>query len=227
MNGNIQRTRVFFSIVERGNGETLEAWLAKKGIIFQFIFRGKGTASSEMMDILGLGSSDKDIVLSFGNENSIAGVAWELGGMLGSIVKGRGIMMLMAPDAISSLVAIMLSDEKKNQNIQPEVRKAMSSEYKHSLILVAVNQGYTEQVMETARLAGATGGTVIKARLSDGNRSEQIYGITLQAEKEIIVIMASEMSRDKIMEAVNKEHGIKSEAQGVICSLPIDRAFKI
>lgn len=227
MSRTILRVRMFLSIVERGNGRPLADWLAGKGITFQYRFHGRGTASSEMMDILGVGSSEKDILISFGNEYNIASVAWELSEMLGNIVKGRGIMMLMAPDAMSSLVAMMLTGEGKAQNIQPEVKRAMKSEYKHSLILVAVNQGYTEQVMETARQAGATGGTVIRARLSDGNQSEQLYGITLQAEKEIIAIMASEQTRDRIMEAVNREHGIKSQAQSMLCSLPVDRAFKI
>ena len=40
----------------------------------------------------------------------------------------------------------------------------MQSEFKYSLVLIAVNRGFTDSVMQTAKKAGATGGTVIKAR---------------------------------------------------------------
>ena len=103
----------------------------------------------------------------------------------------------------------------------------MKNEHQHSLILIAVNQGYTDQVMQTARRAGATGGTVIRARLAGADTESQFHGITLQEEKEIVAILAPDSIRDQLMNDVNTACGLRSEAQGVICSLPVDKAFKI
>ena len=128
--------------------------------------------------------------------------------------------------ALEELYSMSKSKDASDMNSEEKMAD-IRSEHKHSLILIAVNQGYTEQVMQTARTAGATGGTVIRARLSDANQSEEFYGIALQAEKEIIAIMASDTVRNAIMDAVNAEHGMRSEAQAAICSLPVDRAFKI
>ena len=52
---------------------------------------------------------------------------------------------------------------------------------KMGLILVSVNQGYTDAVMETAKASGAMGGTVLRARLVDaglpaGERYPQLTG---------------------------------------------------
>ena len=41
-----------------------------------------------------------------------------------------------------------------------------------------------EQVMQTARKAGATGGTVIRSRLAGAENPEQFHGVALQAEKD-------------------------------------------
>lgn len=52
-------------------------------------------------------------------------------------------------------------------NVQNEAGRVdtMTEEgMENSMILVTVNQGFTEEVMETARKAGARGGTIIHAR---------------------------------------------------------------
>ena len=91
----------------------------------------------------------------------------------------------------------------------------------HSLILVAVNQGYTDAVMDTARAAGARGGTVIRARWTGAETVEKFAGITLQAEKEILAIVTPNKDRETIMTRINQEHGLKSESQAAVISLPI------
>ena len=59
-----EKIRMLVSIVERGHGKTLIEWFGKNGVTYHYRCHGHGTASSDMMDILGLGSSEKDIVIS-------------------------------------------------------------------------------------------------------------------------------------------------------------------
>lgn len=221
-----RRVRLLCSIVERGRGQTLIDQMAQRGIGYQLRCTGQGTASSEMMDILGLGTTEKDIVVSMGVADAIEDVVRDLSDNLSSS-RFKGIMMLFSPEAVSRLLAVLLTMQK------PEItdRKdsvPMKNEHQHSLILIAVNQGYTDQVMQTARRAGATGGTVIRARLAGGADSEnQFHGITLQEEKEIVAILAADSIRDQLMNDVNTACGIRTEAQGTICAIPVDKAFKI
>lgn len=102
----------------------------------------------------------------------------------------------------------------------------MSNDRKYHLIVVTVNQGYTDQVMQTARKAGATGGTVIRARLTNPEM-EQFGDVDVQEEKEIVTILASSSISGRIMEDVNREWGLRSEAKGMVCALPVDSAFKV
>lgn len=221
----MERIKILAAITERGNGREIVEWMSKRGVGIQFRCRGQGTASSEMMDILGLGSSEKDIVISLGKQSAIEGVARELTDSIAVSRGWRGIMMLLSPNAVSNVAATILA----MQEVAPpkEGDEPMKNEHKHSLIMIAVNQGYTDEVMQTARQAGATGGTIIKARLAADEAAEQFQGFNLQSEKEIIAILAPDSIKAQVMNSVNQSYGMKTEAQGVVFSLPVDKAFKI
>ena len=88
-------------------------------------------------------------------------------------------------------------------------------------------QPFTEEVMETARKAGARGGTIIHARWAGSESTEEFFGITVQQEKEIIAIIAPHTKRNEIMEAIHKNHGLKTEARGTVCSLAIENMVKL
>ena len=103
----------------------------------------------------------------------------------------------------------------------------MQSEFKYSLILISVNRGYTGAVMQTAKKAGATGGTIIKARHAEADIVEAFANVKLEDEKEIVTILAPDSVRNQILEDVNNEFGLKSEAQGVVLSVPVEKVFKI
>ena len=97
----------------------------------------------------------------------------------------------------------------------------------NSLILVVCARGCTDDVMSTAKSHGARGGTVIKARLSGLEELEQAYEVDLKAEREIVAIVVPTSLRGPIMEAINTEHGLRSEAQAALCSLPIEQIVRL
>ena len=98
----------------------------------------------------------------------------------------------------------------------------MSSENSHTLILISVNQGYTKNVLDTARNLGARCGTILRARWSGVKALETYHGISLQTEKEIVIIIVPNELRNRIMDAVNEKHGLKTEAQAIVCSMKVD-----
>jgi hypothetical protein len=49
----------------------------------------------------------------------------------------------------------------------------------------------------------------------------------LNEEREIVSILAPDSVRNQILEDVNSEFGLKSEAQGTVFSVPVDKVFKI
>ena len=137
----------------------------------------------------------------------------------------RGIAFALDLSGMSAILAVALS---RLEEMRPERgEQIMEQGNHHSLILVTVNQGYTDAVMDTARAAGARGGTVIRARWTGAEEVEKFVGITIQAEKEVLAIVANNRERNAIMEAIDRTHGLRTSAQAMVVSLPIDHTARL
>ena len=101
----------------------------------------------------------------------------------------------------------------------------MDSHYE--LLLCVVNAGFSQNVMEAARTAGAKGGTIVRARGTANPESEEFFNITIQPDKEIVLILALKEVKDEIMKAVYKECGPATGAQGLVFSVPVSRTTTI
>ena len=91
----------------------------------------------------------------------------------------------------------------------------------HEVIFAIVNSGYAEEVMDVARDNGARGGTILNARGVAGEEAAAFFGITLHAEKEILMIVVEKSIRDDILNAIYKQMGMAKKAQGIAFSLPV------
>lgn len=222
---NDSRIVMLLSIIQRGKGGAYIKMLQDMQVNVHYQGVGSGTASSEMMDILGLGSSDKDIMLSFTTYKTMENIASELNKLVGANMGYNGLTMVISTSAFSKITAEII--KKASDKEWKGEGGSMHSEYKYSLILISVNRGYTDEVMQVAKKAGATGGTVIKARLAEAQMLEAYADTTLNEEKEIVSILAPNSIRNQILEDVNREFGLKTEAQGVVLSVPVDKVFKI
>ena len=222
---NNDRIMMLFSIIQRGKGVQYIKMLKDKGLFLNYQCVGEGTASSEMMDILGLGNNDKDIMLSFGTFGAIDKLCGEFSKLLGSSTRYGGIAMVISTSAFSRISAEII--KRNSKDIEKGNGSNMHSGFNYSLILISVNRGYTDAVMQTAKKAGATGGTIIKARLAEAQEIEAYANTVLNDEKEIVTILAPNSIRNQILEDVNNEFGLKSEAQGTVLSIPVDKVFKI
>ena len=84
-----------------------------------------------------------------------------------------------------------------------------------------MDKGNTDVVMDAARGAGASGGTVVKAK-GTGAEIAKFFGVAISEEKEMVYIVAKRESRDDIMHAIMQQAGNGTDAHGVIFSLPVD-----
>lgn len=91
----------------------------------------------------------------------------------------------------------------------------------HEVIFVIVNSGYAEEVMDLARELGVRGGTILSARGVAKEEAAAFFGITLHAEKEILMMVVEKGLRDTVLSAVYKEMGMAKHAQGIAFSLPV------
>jgi nitrogen regulatory protein PII len=91
----------------------------------------------------------------------------------------------------------------------------------HEVIFAIVNSGFAEVAMEVARDNGARGGTILNARGVAREETAAFFGITLHAEKEILMMVVEKSIRDNVLNALYKEMGMAKKAQGIAFSLPV------
>ena len=91
----------------------------------------------------------------------------------------------------------------------------------HEVIFAIINSGFAEEAMDVAREQGVRGGTIINARGVAREEAAAFFGITIHAEKEILMMVVEKEIRDKVLNALYKEMGMAQKAQGIAFSLPV------
>lgn len=94
---------------------------------------------------------------------------------------------------------------------------------KHEVIFCIVNAGFSSVVMDAARQSGAQGGTVIRARGTANKEAESYFNITIQPDKEIVMILVPAAIKDGVLHAIYRNVGLNTAGQGIAFSVPVDQ----
>ena len=205
---------LLITITDRGRCEEFSAWFQEQGVSLVLTSLAQGTATTEILDCLGLEDTEKAVLLCVSGQTHrlIRKAARELW----LDVPGRGILMAVPLSGIGGAAA---KDYLLHQ--QEEAEETVEKEMTHELIVVITNQGYTDRVMNAARAAGATGGTALHAKGTGSELARKFFGVSIAEEKELILILARTETRKDIMKAIMHEAGMKTEAQSWVFSLPV------
>lgn len=98
---------------------------------------------------------------------------------------------------------------------------------KFEMIIVIANAGFSGDVMDAAREVGATGGTVIHARGTGRKEAEETFKITVNPDKDLIIIAVNVKIKDDVLKAIYDKAGLNTEANAVAFSLPISSSVGI
>jgi len=241
---SIPELRLIFFIVDWSRANVVSDVFVEEKVRLYFISKGRGTASSEILDLLGIGAGDKAVMLCLEQQVLVQVLMKEVRKKLKRGGPGAGIAFTVPLSAINDPVLLIFKQSiHKNEKIAEELaaglrQKAMensgqenkggkmeSNAITHDLIVAAVNHGYSNELMNTARGAGASGGTVISARGQAHEGAVKFFGIPVQDEKELILILTSREKKVALMKAICEAHGLNSKAQGIIFSMPVDNVM--
>ena len=98
---------------------------------------------------------------------------------------------------------------------------------RYDLIITIVTRGFADSVMDAAKAAGAFGGTVLYGRGTGIHEAEKFFGIIVQPEKELVLILAENGKKNDIMTAICKGAGLHKEGKGICFSLPVETVMGI
>ncbi len=94
--------------------------------------------------------------------------------------------------------------------------------FEHELIVCIVNEGFGEAVMDAAREVGATGGTILDAHGTANKEAEKFFSITIQPEKEMVMILIPSKLKEDVLHALYKSVGLNTPGHGIAFALPVD-----
>ncbi len=227
MNEKNMSIRLLFIITTHKFGEKVKDLLNKKRLPIQYNIHAKGTATSEIMDALGLGSPDKSIVLSTIPHKAVNMIFEDLTKELNIGTANSGIAFTVPLTGTNQMLLKMLKKSEDEQGEDLGKDEVKMTDEKYSMIAAVVNRGYSADVMDFAREAGASGGTVINSHRITDEEISSLWGLSVQEEKEIVLIVTDAKSKVDIMKKIGENCGMHSEAKGIILSLPIEDAIGI
>jgi nitrogen regulatory protein PII len=228
MNGSLPTVyshgKLVLAVVERGLGERLVAFTKRAGARGGTILPGRGTAETALLELLGIGDTLKDVVLTIVTDDQFDPIMNALHSIEPSGKHGAGLVMVLDLSRILTRIAAGTGAE----SIQTETRTpAMQTETYRELIVFILNRGFADDAMAAARKAGAAGGTVLNARGTGKEEDVKFFGITLVPEKEILLILVESDKTDTILEAVGRLPFLAEPGSGIAFTLGVEEAFRL
>ncbi len=97
---------LIFSIVSRGKGENIIDLMKEKDININVKCQGRGTATSGILQMFGLGATEKDIVLSFVKHERAAEVLEDISEKMDFAKPGKGIAFTVPLESVAGPKAL-------------------------------------------------------------------------------------------------------------------------
>ena len=203
---------LMITITDRSRGEEFANWYRAQGIPLVLTALGNGTATTEVLHFLGLEATEKAVLFCVAARSPrlVRRAAKDLW----LDIPGRGVLMTVPIASMGVAAKDYLLQGQESEEI-------MESKQTHELIVAIAKQGHTDQVMNAARSAGATGGTIVHAKGAGTDLAKKFFGVSIATEREMVFILAKAENRKEIMKAIITQAGMTSDAEAMVFSMPV------
>ena len=213
--------KLLFIILNEGNDLKIKSILNHFGIKVKTVSNAHGTASPSVLDYFGLVETEKNLFLAIIPDYLQTKILNKLNEEFEFDGVGNGVAFIIPISSSNKYLSDNFLSKAPERN---ETKMENRSKTKYHLIITIVSEGYLEKVMAAAKKAGSSGGTALKGRGLSDNRPAKILGFNIEPEKDIVLNIVTEKDKNKVMEAITKEVGIKTRGKGVCISLPVEDA---
>ena len=204
------------AIVDRDKAKLMAELFENHKLPMVLAVLGRGTATSEVLDLYGLEAKEKALLITVAGADMTKQLIRAAKHKLFIDVPGNGIMMAIPLKSVGGGKTLaFLSGGAAPDKAVPEMK------FDHELIMAVINEGHTDPVMDAARSAGPTGGTVLHAKGTGGKLSEKFLGVSLADEKEVVLIVSKAGEKTAIMRAISDQCGVDTPSGAITFSLPI------
>ena len=96
---------------------------------------------------------------------------------------------------------------------------------KFKIILASVKTDLTDKIVDSAKHAGATGATIIAARGTGIREAKTFFGLSLEAQTDIIMFLLEEHLVDKVLKTIGAAGQFDKPGTGIAFVLAVDQVI--
>lgn len=206
--------KIVVCIVPHDSGEIITNAAKQSGAGGGTILMGRGTASNNVLQLLGLGDTSKDITLNIVETDICPKVCSAIQEVCLTKKAHFGVLFTIDVDGF-----VKAGNSGKAQELKVQTKQGEENMENYEMINIIVNKGYAEDAMAAARKAGAGGGTIIGARGTAREGDATFFGVDIVPEKEMLMILVPKEKRNEIVNAVSSLACFEKAGSGIIfCS---------
>lgn len=211
------KTKLFVTIADKDRTDRIMRLFKRYNISYSCSINARGTASGSLLSYFGLDEIKKNVILSVVPcvlENKLF---YLLHNKLELFKPGNGIcfsLPITSANRYLSSIYSGLSTAKEEYD--------MESDKEYELIVLIVSEGYATSAMDAAKRVGASGGTLINGIGLGSEEATKFLGITIEPEKDVVLVIVEKDEKKKIMQEITDEVGLSHEGRGICFSIPVD-----
>ncbi len=203
--------KFLMAVVRRERAEEYVSFFNRHKVPLALSLLCEGTAKKKTLDLWGLESKEKTMLCCILPSEHAKGLMHDL-------------VWEMRLDAPNEGIAVTVSIDSRHKSTKQADSKEVieMNDALYTLIITIAQRGYSTMVMDAARQAGATGGTIVHAKGTGAEIASKFFGVSIADEKDMIYIVAKQDDRDAIMSAIKDGAGKDTPAKAVVFSTPVD-----
>lgn len=207
---------LIYVIANSGMGSKILNLAKCSGISGGAVCLGKGTLSSHILKTLALSDVRKEIVIIAAKKSDSEIFLEKLNKRLKLYKPNHGI-------AYSVPIAGVCGSRKHNHNITNEFGGMEKPMYQSLMIIV--DKGKGEAVVDAASNAGSKGATIINARGSRVHETSKLFAMEIEPEKEIVLMIMKSDQTDKIVTSIKEKLKIDKPGNGILFIQNVDKTY--
>jgi len=202
-------------IVDFGQGTKVLRLARQQGVSGGTILLGEGTVGNHMYSWLDLQVCSKEIVIMTAGKETADSTLDHLNKELKMNSRNHGIAFLVS-------VKNLFGSRRCNPGASKNPMGGIPVMYQ--TIIVIVDKGMADTVVDAAEKAGAHGATIINARGSGVYETIRLFNMDVEPEKELVLILAKTEISESISNAIRRDAHLDEPGAGIMFALDVERA---
>lgn len=213
---DIKEYELLCLIINFGLGNKVVKIAKQSGISGCTAMIGQGTIRNRLLEFLECCTARREVFLMAGEKKSLYEASEKINKEFELNKPNHGI-------AFTFSIKSLIGSKNHSDFNSKESEGAINS--MHKAILVIVDKGKAESVIDAAMKAGAKGGTIMNARGSGIHETSTLFFMPIEPEKEVVIIVSENTHTETIVTSIRDHLKIDEPGNGIIFVLDVNKVY--